>query len=99
MIAANLAMRASGARSTEEVPSDHGRLNSSLTSPSSRIFRRSLAQGGRKMYLHRFSRPFACFEPQHYPDTPNQPTFPPVVLVPGQTNKNTIINRISTTAP
>ena len=41
--AAKRAMRASGARSTDEVPSDHGRLNSSLTSPSSRIFSRSLA--------------------------------------------------------
>jgi hypothetical protein len=32
MIAASLAIRASGARSTDEVPSDHGFLNSSLTS-------------------------------------------------------------------
>jgi hypothetical protein len=31
-------MRASGARWTDEVPLDQGRLNSSLTSPSSRIF-------------------------------------------------------------
>jgi hypothetical protein len=56
--AAKRAMRASGARSTDDVPSDQGRLNSNLTFPSSRIFRRSLARGGRKMYLHRFSRPF-----------------------------------------
>jgi aldose 1-epimerase len=32
-----------------------------------------------------------CIEPQHYPDTPNQPTFPSVVLAPGETYKNTII--------
>jgi hypothetical protein len=55
MIAASLAMRASGARSTDEVPSDQGRLNSSLTFPSSRIFRRWLARGGRRMYLHRWA--------------------------------------------
>ena len=32
-----------------------------------------------------------CIEPQHYPDTPNQPTFPSVELAPGETYKNTII--------
>ena len=26
-----------------------------------------------------------CLETQHFPDSPNQPTFPPVVLRPGQT--------------
>lgn len=36
-----------------------------------------------------------CFEPQHYPDSPNQPKFPSVVLKPGQTYKNTIIFRLS----
>ena len=34
-----------------------------------------------------------CMEPQHYPDSPNQPAFPSVVLRPGQTYKNTIIFR------
>jgi hypothetical protein len=47
--AAKRAMSASGARSMDEVPSDQGRLNSSRTFPSSRIFRRSLARGGRKI--------------------------------------------------
>jgi aldose 1-epimerase len=32
-----------------------------------------------------------CIEPQHYPDTPNQPGFPPATLSPGVTYKNTII--------
>ena len=58
IIAANLAIRARGARSSDEVPSDQGRLNSNLTFPSSRIFSRSLASGGRKMYLAKVSRPF-----------------------------------------
>jgi len=40
-----------------------------------------------------------CFEPQHYPDTPNQPSFPPVVLAPGETYETTIIYKFSTTAP
>lgn len=36
-----------------------------------------------------------CFEPQHYPDSPNQPGFPSTVLKPGQTYSNTIIYRFS----
>ena len=34
-------------------------------------------------------------EPQHYPDSPNQPAFPSVVLKPGQVFHNTIIYRFS----
>ncbi|MCX7017214.1 MAG: galactose mutarotase [Candidatus Sumerlaeota bacterium] len=36
-----------------------------------------------------------CMEPQHYPDSPNQPRFPSVVLRPGQTYRNTILYRFS----
>jgi aldose 1-epimerase len=34
-------------------------------------------------------------EPQHYPDSPNQPSFPSVVLKPGQEYRNTIIYKFS----
>jgi aldose 1-epimerase len=34
-----------------------------------------------------------CMEPQHYPDSPNQPNFPSVVLKPGEVYKSTIIYR------
>ena len=37
-----------------------------------------------------------CMEPQHYPDSPNQPNFPSVVLKPGQTFHNTIVYKFST---
>lgn len=37
-----------------------------------------------------------CMEPQHYPDSPNKPQFPSVVLRPGQTYQNTIIYKFST---
>jgi aldose 1-epimerase len=37
-----------------------------------------------------------CIEPQHFPDSPNQPSFPTVVLAPGETYKNTIIYKFST---
>ena len=32
-----------------------------------------------------------CLEPQHYPDSPNKPNFPSVVLQPGQTFRSTIV--------
>ena len=37
-----------------------------------------------------------CMEPQHFPDSPNQPHFPSVELRPGQTYRNTIIYKFST---
>jgi aldose 1-epimerase len=36
-----------------------------------------------------------CFEPQHYPDSPNHPEFPSAELKPGQTYENTIIYKFS----
>ena len=35
-------------------------------------------------------------EPQHYPDSPNQPRFPSVELKPGQTYHNVIVYKFST---
>jgi aldose 1-epimerase len=37
-----------------------------------------------------------CLEPQHFPDSPNQPKFPSVVLNPGQTYHATIVAHFST---
>jgi len=39
-----------------------------------------------------------CFEPQHFPDSPNHRNFPSTVLKPGETYKNTIIYRFLTGA-
>jgi aldose 1-epimerase len=36
-----------------------------------------------------------CLETQHFPDTPNRPEFPPVVLEPGEKYKQTTIYRFS----
>jgi aldose 1-epimerase len=36
-----------------------------------------------------------CLETQHYPDSPNQPTFPNTILKPGETYKQTTIYRFS----
>jgi aldose 1-epimerase len=49
---------------------------------------------GKGGWVYQFRNGF-CMEPQHYPDSPNQPKFPPVVLRPGKTYKNTIIYRFS----
>lgn len=37
-----------------------------------------------------------CLEPQKYPDSPNQPTFPSPVLRPGDTYRHTMVFRFST---
>jgi aldose 1-epimerase len=37
-----------------------------------------------------------CMEPQHFPDSPNQPAFPTTELKPGETYKNTIIYKFAT---
>ena len=50
---------------------------------------------GKAGKVYNFRNAF-CMEPQHFPDSPNQPNFPSVVLKPGQTYKNTIIYRFST---
>lgn len=36
-----------------------------------------------------------CLEAQHFPDSPNQPAFPSVVLRPGQTYRQTTVYRLS----
>ena len=50
---------------------------------------------GKGGWVYQFRDGF-CMEPQHYPDSPNKPKFPSVVLKPGETYKNTIIYRFST---
>jgi len=53
----------------------------------------TLTGKGGKIYNFRYG---FCFEPQHFPDSPNHRNFPSTVLKPGQTYKNTIIYRFST---
>ena len=49
---------------------------------------------GKGGWVYQFRNGF-CMEPQHYPDSPNQPNFPSVVLKPGEVYKNTIIYRFT----
>jgi len=48
---------------------------------------------GGKVYHHRYG---FCLETQHYPDSPNQPAFPSVVLRPGQRYQTTTVYKFST---
>ncbi len=50
-----------------------------------------IGKGGK---VYNFRNGF-CFEPQHFPDSPNHKNFPSTVLRPGETYKNTIIYRFS----
>ena len=36
-----------------------------------------------------------CLETQHYPDSPNQPSFPSTVLRPGEVYRSTTIHRFT----
>lgn len=47
---------------------------------------------GDVVYAHRFG---FCMETQHFPDSPNQPGFPPVVLRPGEKYESTTIYKFS----
>lgn len=49
---------------------------------------------GKDGWVYQFRDAF-CMEPQHYPDSPNHPDFPSVVLKPGETYHNTIVYRFS----
>jgi aldose 1-epimerase len=51
----------------------------------------SVTAGGKKYEKH-----FAfCLETEHYPDSPNRPDYPPTVLRPGQTYKETTVYKFS----
>jgi len=49
---------------------------------------------GKGGWVYQF-RDAIVMEPQHFPDSPNQPNFPSTVLKPGDTYRNTIIYRFS----
>ena len=49
---------------------------------------------GKYGWVYNFRNAF-CMEPQHFPDSPNQPSFPSTVLKPGQVYHNTIIYKLS----
>lgn len=52
---------------------------------------KNIGKGG---WAYKFRNGF-CMEPQHYPDSPNQPNFPSVVLKPGEVYRNAIVYKFS----
>jgi aldose 1-epimerase len=77
---------------------DTGRvLAVSSTEPGLQFYTGNFLDGsipGKNGWVYAFRSGFAM-EPQHFPDSPNHPTFPSVVLKPGQTYHNIILYRFS----
>jgi aldose 1-epimerase len=72
-------------------------LEVSSTEPGLQFYSGNFLDGsltGKNGQVYKFRNGF-CIEPQHFPDSPNQPAFPSVVLQPGQSYKNTIVYRFS----
>ena len=81
-----------------EEPSSGRVLEVLTTQPSLQFYSGNFLDGtvkgkGNLVYAH--STGFAM-ETQHYPDSPNKPAFPSVLLKPGQTYKTTTVYRFST---
>ena len=58
-----------------------------------KVFKKALPTGkSGKPYLKRGG---FCLEAQHYPDSPNRPEWPSVVLRPGQTYRQTTVYRVT----
>ena len=67
------------------------------TEPGTQFYTGNFLDGtvtGKGGWTYKF-REACCFEPQHFPDSPNHPAFPTTVLNPGETYKNTIIYKFS----
>jgi aldose 1-epimerase len=72
-------------------------LEVSSTEPGLQFYTGNFLDGsitGKGGWNYKFRNAF-CMEPQHYPDSPNKPSFPSVVLKPGQTFRNMIVYKFS----
>jgi len=58
---------------------------------SGNFLKGAVGKGG-KVYEHRGA---LCLEAQHFPDSPNQITFPSIILKPGQTYRQTTVYRFN----
>jgi aldose 1-epimerase len=72
-------------------------LEVSSTEPGLQFYTGNFLDGtlkGKGGWVYQFRHGFTM-EPQHYPDSPNQPIFPSTLLNPGEVYTNTIIYRFS----
>ncbi len=72
-------------------------LEVSTTEPGIQFYAGNFLDGtitgkGGKVYVKRYG---FCLETQHYPDSPNKPSFPTTTLKPGQTYKTTTVYKFS----
>ncbi len=72
-------------------------MDISTTEPAMQFYSGNFLDGakgkGGAVYAHRSA---FCFEPQHYPDSPNKPAFPSTELKPGQTYQTETVYKFST---
>ena len=68
------------------------------TQPGVQVYTGNSLDGGVAGYSERLYRQTdaVCFETQHFPDSPNQPSFPSTVIRPGETFRSTTIYRFAT---
>jgi aldose 1-epimerase len=67
------------------------------TEPATQFYAGNFLDGtitGKGGWTYQYRNGF-CFEPQHFPDSPNHPAFPTTELKPGETYHNTIIYKFS----
>jgi aldose 1-epimerase len=67
------------------------------TEPATQFYTANFLDGsftGKGGWNYQFRNAF-CFEPQHFPDSPNHPAFPTSELKPGETYQSTIIYKFS----
>lgn len=81
-----------------EDPSSGRVMELLTTEPAVQFYSGNFLDGtvvGKDGYVYRQAGAL-CLEPQHYPDSPNQPSFPSTRLDPGQTYRQVSIFRFST---
>jgi aldose 1-epimerase len=69
------------------------------TEPGVQLYTANYLDGsliGKRGMVYRQHSAF-CLETQHYPDSVNKPKFPPVILRPGQTYKQTTVHKFAAT--
>jgi aldose 1-epimerase len=79
-------------------PASERRLDILTTEPGIQFYSGNFLDGtlyGTSGHAYRQGDGFAL-ETQHYPDSPNQPTFPSTVLRPGQVFTSTTVFKFST---
>lgn len=74
----NYVLGESGGRAELESPNGDLRMQLTTTCPGLQVY------GGQKLGSPFTPHGGLCLEPQHYPDTPNQPAFPGTLLEPGE---------------